>query len=88
MNTKKVTLEFHDVRDGLPEKSGDYFVLTHGHYFTALPYSSKYKVFNQYDSLEYNEQHTIYVRFWAELPSQEIFEDEGERENDDCASEA
>lgn len=88
MNTKKVTLEFHDVRDGLPEKSGDYFVNALGRYFTVLHYSSKYKAFNQFDECEYTEQHTIYVRFWAELPSQEIFEDEGERENDDCASEA
>lgn len=88
MNTKKVTLEFHDVRDGLPEKSGAYFVNTLGHNFTVLPYSSKHKAFNQCDCFEYTEQHTIYVRFWAELPSQEIFEDEGERENDDCTSEA
>lgn len=88
MNVKKVTLEFHDVRDGLPEKSGEYFVNVNERHFSVLPYSSKHKAFNQYDCLEYTEEHTIYVRFWAELPSQEIFEDEGERENDDCAIEA
>lgn len=84
---KKVTLEFHDVRDELPEKSGDYITYRNG-FYSCMPYSAKYKAFNQYDFLEYSEEHTIRVEYWAEEPDGEIFGEEGEQEDEDSKSEA
>ena len=37
-------------KTGLPEKSGDYVVLTKYSAIVTIHYSAKYKIFNSYDS--------------------------------------
>lgn len=60
---------FYPVTDGLPEKSGDYIVITEAGCLKTLPFSSEYSAFNRYDNeRDPSDEYNIDVLFWAEIP--------------------
>ena len=58
------------VNDRLPDKSGNYLVLTTNGNHAVLSYSAKHRLFNAFDGLskKWNKMHTIPVAYWMMCP--------------------
>lgn len=75
----KITLDFTNVNDNLPEKSGDYLCyvrfdndpmfrdIEHDGYFGVMKYSTRYKLFNVGDYSNDTNTAITGVVMWAEL---------------------
>ena len=65
-----MTIEWHDAKKELPEKSGKYLVNYIGGETMTVNYSAVHKKFNayDYDKAEQAEFFEIKVKWWAELP--------------------
>ncbi|WP_294465567.1 hypothetical protein [uncultured Anaerofustis sp.] len=76
METYKTTIEWHDVKKELPNKSGNYLCYIDKNNITELPYSYVYKKFNARDF--YENKHVllteINIKYWAEIPILEMLE--------------
>lgn len=72
----EITIKLHDVRDKLPDKSGDYICVDHYGRWWQLHYSTRNRAFNSHDRDEV-ATYALYPDYWAELP--EIKEDDSEQ---------
>ena len=77
MERIEVNLVFHKVSEELPQKSGEYIVVTASGTVGSIPYSAKHRRFNFFDSFDpqKTEYQDIYPAvFWAETPSKFLYE--------------
>ena len=64
-----IVFNFHLVEDGLPEKSGEYYVITSGGFVDHMDYSKRHKMFNVFD-FDKTTETAIGVIAWADVPDE------------------
>ena len=63
----EITIKFYDIKEKLPEKSGDYLTINGHGYWSQMHYSTRHKHFNVYDR-DASAKHALRPDYWAELP--------------------
>ena len=64
----ELNLKFYEVeKDGLPTESGNYLCFMKNFYYATMPFSSRHKAFNCYDTFGKTDC-KIDVLLWANCP--------------------